>query len=335
MNTTHRFRPETSESTVIRIFSGIQNSLATLRQIEKLIEQYKPDAIHLSSSASLALIKDALIMRKAHQKNIKVILHWHFGRIPELKMKQNREWKLLLKLIHKSALSIVIDPRSFQILKEEGLTNIAYVPNALPAGITPQTGKSYQEGEAGDRHGRVIFVGHVIRSKGVFELVHACSGIEYVKELIIVGKYETAVKKKLEKIALVHAFGNRIKFTGEINKQEVLKCMATSGLLVLPSYTEGFPMVILEAMAMGCAIVASHVGAIPEMLAINSNNPCGICVPPQNVDILKSTITELMRNPAKLDEYGNRGVELVFENYSMPAVFGLYKSVWERAVTPN
>lgn len=330
-NTTHRFRPETSESKAIRIFSGIQNALETLYRLEKAIRREKPDIIHLASSSSLALIKDFLILKRSRMAKIPVVIHWHFGRIPELKAQQNREWKFLKKVIKASDWSVVIDEKSFQTLKEEGFTNIAYIPNSLPPDVVKKAGEMQLNGHV-KHQDRIIYVGHIIKNKGVFELVNACSQIETVKELICIGKVENQVKKELEKIARIREKGEWLQFTGELNKNEVLEFMAQSEVLALPSYTEGFPMVVLEAMAMGCAVIATSVGAIQQMLAVQSRNPGGICVPPRDTEKLREAIEVLTKNPSLCEVYGQRGRKRVLENYTMEKVFSQYQTVWERVL---
>src|SRR5690606_33278070 len=106
-----------------------------------------------------------------------------------------------------------------------------------------------------------------------------------------------------------------------------------SSIFALPSYTEGFPNVILEAMSMGCAVIATNVGAIPEMLAISSDKPCGICVPVKNVEKLTEAITLLISNPQKVEMMGRNGSERVLKYYTFNSIIKQYMSVWQNALT--
>jgi glycosyltransferase involved in cell wall biosynthesis len=330
-NTTHKLRPMTSEALFVRLYTGIMNSLSTYFKVLRLIKKDKPDVIHLASSSSLALIKDLLIVKAANDSKIPVVMHWHFGRIPSLRVKRNWEWRLLNYLIHRSSMSIVIDQKSYDTLKGEIPDKVVYVPNPLGMDIE-QKARRLNETPFPRLPGRLIFVGHIIRDKGVFELVEACLSIPEIKELMLIGPCEESIKKDLEKIAQCRNDNKWLKFTGEVEIAQVIDYMKEASVLSLPSYTEGFPMVILEAMAMGCTTVTTNVGAIPEMLGINSKTPCGICVPPQNVEKLRDAISYLVSNPHELEVFGKRATNRVLETYTIEIVYRQYKDVWEKSV---
>ncbi len=331
LNTSHGIRSMTSVSLLMRVYTGILNSLKTYFSVLKTIRKEMPDIIHLASSASLALIKDNLIVKAANHSGIPVAAHWHFGRIPALKLSRNWEWRLLMNVIHKSTVSVVIDNKSFGALSEEGIENIVFVPNPLALDVEQRTRESSRRRDQ-RKQGRIIFVGHIIRNKGVFELVEACSQIPDVLELILIGPYEEEIKRELAELAYKRDQGKWLEFTGQLNKDRVLDHMRESPVLVLPSYTEGFPMVLLEAMAMGCALIATDVGAIPEMMAISGDKPCGICIPPQNTEKLNKAIAALLGDSHMCDIMGERGRESVLKNYTLSKVIKQYRSIWERAI---
>lgn len=75
------------------------------------MDYHKPDVMHLCTSASLGLLKDFLLLRLASHKNIKKVLHLHFGRVPDLVKKNNWEWKLLSKVLKMSDKVIAMDKK--------------------------------------------------------------------------------------------------------------------------------------------------------------------------------------------------------------------------------
>ena len=102
-NNVHRFRSVTTQSFFVRVVTGIFNALKTWWRVRQIIRKDMPDLIHLTSSASLALFKDFLIIHAAGRVHIPVVMHWHFGRIPELRIylaETNASWMPALTAWH-------------------------------------------------------------------------------------------------------------------------------------------------------------------------------------------------------------------------------------------
>lgn len=332
-NTSHRYRPVTNETVIVRILTGIQNSVQTLFKVKSLMNT-PPSLIHVASSASLSLFRDYLIVRSARRKGIPVVLHWHFGRIPDLKQKQNWEWKMLFCVARLSSMNIVIDQRSYEALSSAGILELVNIPNPLSAETT-KISLNLQAANVDRVKNRLIFVGHVIKSKGVYELAEACSGLPEPPELLMVGPYEPEIRKDLELIASSRNNGNWITFTGSVSHSEVLEYMIHAPVLVLPSYTEGFPMVVIEAMAMGCAVIATDVGGIPEALAIGTTKPCGICIESRQVQPLRMAIEELFGDQDAISSFSKNGITRASTQYTMERVELQYRKIWNQILENN
>jgi len=330
-DSSNKNRRITSRSTLQRIYQGIQNSFRIYKQVKNSLVN-KPDVIHLVSSASFSVLKDLLILNLAKRNKIPVVTHWRFGRIPELSEQKNWEYKLLAKVINKSAFSIVIDKQSYNTLVDNGFTNILQMPNPLAADLGEKT--AYLKQNYVPRPvNELLFVGHVVVDKGVFELVEACTRIQEVKQLTLVGPYEIEIQNQLTDIAKERVNGTWLKFTGALDKVEVMKLMQAHAILVLASYSEGFPNAVLEGEGNGCAIIGSFVGAIPEMLDIDSEKPCGICVPHKNTEALEEAIRKCIANSAEVRSMGINGLNKVLNSYTMDKVFSEYVHYWKKSVT--
>ena len=313
-----------------RIFTGLILYSKLFFKVLISIRNYKPTVLHITSSASIGLLKDQALIWLSKLKKIPVIMHWHFGRIPTLAKQQNWEWKILCNIIRKSHTCIVIDESSYNSLLNEGFKNILNIPNPIGLFVEQESRKLLCI-PTQKIQGRIIYVGHVERLKGVIELVKECSQLTLVKELLLIGPYETAIKEELIKLACLRGNGKWLRLTGKLSKEQVLEYMFNSPILALPSYTEGFPNVVLEAMALGCAVIATDVGAIPQMLDITSQSPCGICVPVRDGEKLREAIIALIKDPLRTETLGNNGIERVLDNYTLEKVIQHYKSVWEMA----
>lgn len=310
------------------IFSRLYNGLkAYKRPVKKAISSMKtdaPDVLHLSTSAGFGLLRDLVLLRKAKRFGIKTVVHFHFGRIPELQTQNNWEWKLICNVVRLCDIAVVMNRPSEKALIAAGFTNVKYLPNPLAMNVLEKI-----EGLRGNYKRtprRLLFAGHVIRTKGVYELVEACTQISNI-ELRIVGKCLPDVEADLKAIASGYEEGKWLNIVGEVDHDGVLAELLQADMFVFPSYTEGFPNVILEAMACGCPIVSSDVGAIPEMLDIEGT-PCGVCFKPKSVDQVRASVVSIIDNDQYKREFASNATLRLNENYVMLTVWRSLINIW-------
>lgn len=306
-----------------RLFIGILDYKMILNKYKRKLKESKYDAIHITSSASFGLIKDLLMLNYAKKKQIKKIIHFRFGRIPELYKTNNWETKLLHKVILIADKVIVIDEASYTTLINQGYKNIELLPNPL----SPKVKEIVDKNKSIKKEGcKILFVGHVLESKGVFELVEVCKEMPNI-QLKILGAVSKEMKQKVLSVA-GESHHNWLDIAGEYEYEETIKEMLSAGIFVLPTYTEGFPNVILESMACACPIVASEVGAIPEMLAIKDTTNFGLCVEPKNKIQLKEAIIKMLEDRSFAINCGLNAQKRVYEEYSMTTVWSKLKQIW-------
>lgn len=311
-----------------RIYYGVIEYLDIIIEIRKRVKSESFDIVHIASSASLSLFKDYLCVKMLQKLKVASIIHFHFGRIPEIIKNNSWEWKIL-KIIAKNATKIiVIDQSSYDALLHQGISNVVYLPNPLSP-ITENYANQYLTEE---RTGNtILFVGHVIRTKGIFELIEACGDIPDIK-LKIMGLCDIKTKTEITTLANRYNKDTWIEFTGNVSSEEVLKEMCQCRIFALPTYTEGFPNVILESMICGCPIVTTNVGAIPEMLDIKNGENYGICVSPCNVEELKNAILRMLNNPEYAYLCGKNAHKRVKEMYSMPVIWDRMCKIWNNTL---
>ena len=136
---------------------------------------------------------------------------------------------------------------------------------------------------------RITFVGRLIKDKGVQDLLKAVKGLK--AEVVIVGKgpYENELKK----------LGG--KLVGEKNSKGVREILASSDILVNPSYGEGLPTAVLEAGAMGLAVVATDVGGTGEII---DDGKSGFLVKAGDVKSLRNKMSVLVKNAKLRQKFG-------------------------------
>lgn len=310
----------TDKRVINRIISGTHDFLSQYNTLVKRVKVDRPDIVHITSSASLALFKDYLFASVLKRRGIRSIIHFRFGRICEIKEKKNWEWFLFKTVTRAYDEIIVLDLRSYECLFSSGIKNINLVPNPISNDFLDAADKIRIAEER--NKDTILFVGHVIEDKGVYELVQAVSNLESVRELRLVGPYEIHVKEELLKLAGKEQ--NKIKFIGTQSSEEIIKEMVNCGMFVLPSYSEGFPNVILEAMVSSCPIIATNVGAIPEMLKKNA----GICISPKSIKELEKAMETLINDPSFAKKMGEHARRTAMSNYNIENIVNQMEDIW-------
>ncbi len=309
-----------------RIIYGIFEYPVLINGFRKEFQKKNYDIVHITSSASISLLKDIIILKITQRKKVKSVIHFRFGRIPELFQKKGWEYKLLIKVIKLADMVIVLDQKSYNALISEGYKNVQLLPNPL----TPEISQIIEDNLEVRRAERtILFAGHVIESKGVFELLEACKSINNIKVKLI-GQVTDAMLLKIKQS--MDGNNSWLEIAGEQDYETTIKEMLSAGIFILPTYTEGFPNVILESMACGCPIIASGVGAIPEMLKVDNAEDYGICVEPKNIEQLTNAIKKMLENPEYAKECGENARKRVNATYSMPTVWNQMTEIWKSLI---
>lgn len=305
----------------VRLWSGIVEYLSLVKKVKRRIIAEEFDIIHLCTTASLGLIKDWLILRYAKSKGLKTVLHFHCGRVPEILKKHDWETWLLHKVVHVTDVPIVMDVQSYEALSvyKRGGVNL---PNPLSSFVTETI--CLHGANVKREKNRLLFVGHLVDIKGVYELVEACSELRE-GILRMVGYVEDDVREKLQSIASKRP-GEWLQIVGGLSREDTIREILSADILVAPSYIEGFPNVILEAMACETPIIASCVGAIPEML---DNGKCGVLIEPRNTEAIRKAISGLLTDEEKKLMLARHAKERVYKKYTMPVVWNQLVTIFE------
>lgn len=109
-------------------------------------------------------------------------------------------------------------------------------------------------------------------------------------------------------------------------RTDVATCMAAFSVFVLPSFAEGTPVTLLEAMASGLPVVASRVGGIPDVIGTG----CGVLVGPSDYDAIAAALAAYCEQPALAALHGAAGRQIVEQRYSVAAMLGEYTFLYDR-----
>lgn len=299
-----------------RVIGGGMQFVRDILCFYRLLMTRRFDVVHLTTSGQLAIIRDIGFIFTAGLFKIPLVYHIRFGRIPQIAAAQSREWRLMSRVMLKAQTVIAIDLATYNAIREHlPAVKVTLIPNCINFAELPPSTISAQSLRT------VLFVGWVIPTKGIVELIESWVRLKSQGwKLQIIGPCSTNFRQ-----ILIDQFRpDGIEFFGELSHSKTMDVMADCDLFVLPSYTEGFPNVILEAMALGKAIVATDVGAIPEML----DGTCGILVKPKDVQGLSTALQTMMNDANLRAECGIRASKRALANYSIDMVFAQYMTIW-------
>ncbi len=161
---------------------------------------------------------------------------------------------------------------------------------------------------------RLVCVGRLCADKAQLLLVEAAGrlareGLDF--EIVLVGDGDA--RRPIEERIRALDLGSRVTLKGWMDGAGVRREIVESRALVLPSFAEGLPVVIMEALALGRPVVSTYVAGIPELVKPGRN---GWLVPPGSLDLLVAALREVLQAPAEtLESFGRAGREAVRERH--------------------
>jgi glycosyltransferase involved in cell wall biosynthesis len=145
---------------------------------------------------------------------------------------------------------------------------------------------------------RLIYIGRIAREKGLYETLQ---GLRLASELgvdarLVIGG-SGAEEARLKRYAQALGIASRVAFAGPVFGDDKVKLLAGADVMVLPSYSEGLPYALLEAMAAGIPVIATPVGAIPDVV---SEGIHGLLVPPRDGKAIAEALAVLAGDRERL-----------------------------------
>ncbi len=197
-----------------------------------------------------------------------------------------------------------------------GLEDSLVIPNAVDAGVfRPAAGYD----GAGNGSDTVLYAGSFIAKKGIFDLVEA-AGILTFRDNIKLnyvlagsGPLARAIRKRVKKYGLEELFS----FPGFLDRPALLTAYQGAKMFVFPSYHEGLPTVILEALACGLPVVATNVPGNKDLIR---DGQTGLLVEPRQPEKLAEAMKTLCCDEKMCRRLGETGRKMVTEQYSWSKV---------------
>ena len=161
---------------------------------------------------------------------------------------------------------------------------------------------------------RLILVGRLSGEKGIAGLLEALAMLAPTQrpDLAIVG--DGPLRAELDIMVARLGLGEVVTFLGRLPEAETRAAIADSDALVLPSFMEGLPIVLMEAMALGKPVIATRVAGIPELVRDGQN---GLLFTPSDWPELADKIAALTADDALRQQFGTAGKETIAAEFDI------------------
>ena len=266
---------------------NLQNFYRNCVDSVKQLRREPTDVFYIHTSVKLALVKDVWLLRRVKKKiGCKTVLHIHSAEVRTILtgIKFLDTWTV--RTIAKYAdMTVVLSRQILETMVQLGLNRdkcrMLYNYMALDEPVADPPKKQ------ADTPVSLLFMGVVRESKGVVDLLEVLKQVDKPFKLDVCGTFwDGQIEKQFEEYQQV--LGEKLRYHGFVVGEKKKEMFRQADVLVLPSYSEGLPMVVLEAFGSGCGIISTRVGALPEIVGKEN----GILIKPGDRQALREALEQ-------------------------------------------
>lgn len=277
--------------------------------------------VHVNVASDSSYYRKSLFIKAAKRAGKKIVIHQHGGDFETFyeKEQNDRGRAKIRQVLGMGDVFLVLSPVLEQFFK--GILDPARVilfPNAVP--VPDSLEKEY--GKL-----RILFLGRLCKEKGLRELFSILPQLHEQfpqMRLLLGGIWEDEeLRKEAEKMK------EYVTDLGWLQGEAKKDYLRISDLFVFPTYFEGQPVSVLEAMAYQCGIVATNVGGIPQMIEPEQT---GLLIEPKDPEGLKSALQKLLSDPELCEYLGKNARAKVQKEYSINKSLEELVKIYQRLV---
>ncbi|MCC6146743.1 MAG: glycosyltransferase family 4 protein [Anaerolineaceae bacterium] len=266
--------------------------VAALRRGLRLAKQWKPDVIH----AHFAVPAGAAAWPLSILPGTPYVLTAHLGDVPGGVPEKTGKWFRWIfpftPPIWRRARSVIAVSGFTRQLALQSYPNVPVevIPNGVDLQVLDPGEIALQDPP------RIVFAGRLMLQKNPLQVVRSLAGVRDLRwqcEMLGDGPLMVAVQAEIA----AHGLQDRIVLRGWVTPEQVLQAYARSDLLFMPSLSEGLPVAGVQALAMGLALVVSHIGGWADLVREGEN---GSMVPVESPAGFAAALRGLLGSPEKL-----------------------------------
>jgi glycosyltransferase involved in cell wall biosynthesis len=303
--------------------STLTYPIEMIRRLRRELKSRPVDIVHVKTSSGVNFYQNALYALIARLSGVPVLLQIHSGRFETFYRERAPLVRVWIRWTLSSSRRVAVLSRSWaeRLAAIAPRTRIRVVPNGLDE---EELASLDSGGEI--RPSQVLFLGtgraDLNRDKGLQDILSVLPELARrhpQSRWILAGLQDaegTYARLRREGVD-PEGEERRVRCMGLLDRNEKWDLLKTSSILLLPSYFENMPNVLLEGMAAGLGVVATDVGAIPEMLGDGEG---GVLITPGDRPALASALERLLGLPPLVLAQGRRNRLVVKQHYTMRAV---------------
>jgi glycosyltransferase involved in cell wall biosynthesis len=283
----------------------------------------KVDLLHIHLSIRGSSYRKTLIGIAAQTFGVPYIVHLHGINFREFWYNTNKLVKSGLDRLFTHSEQIIVLGQFWAEVVLERLPDLrdkmVILPNATES-ITKAL-------EAKNNETRVSFLGQLGPRKGTPQMVAALSQLEHRNDWTATLAGDGEVSETRADVRC-RGIADRVKVPGWLSTTATSELLRATDILVLPSFAENLPMVIVEAFAHGIAVISTPVGAVPEVITHEQN---GLLVPVGNIKALANAIERLLDDVDLRRRLGCKARRDHAERYELDAYVHRLVEIWRRS----
>lgn len=275
--------------------------------------------VHLHTASRASFWRKYSFYLLARWGGIPVIWHVHGGAFDRF-FAESRPWqRRLIRGALRGAFRVVaLSPRWAALLREACPgAEVVVIPNgvAVAERLVPVAREAHC----------VLFMGRITRDKGVFDLLEALRAIAPGRPEARLRMAGAGAEEAMARRARELGVADRLEFLGWVSGPHKDAVIAGAGVLVLPSYIEGLPVILLEAMALGTPVVATRVGGVPELV---QDGETGLLVEAGDTAALAAALMRILNEPELAARLGRQGRERVKREFAIDIVLSRLGNIY-------
>jgi glycosyltransferase involved in cell wall biosynthesis len=306
-------------------FTKVMSAITSFTSFLWLLAIGKIGCIHAHTASRASFWRKSIFIIIARIAKIPVIFHLHGAEFDTFYYREcNNILKKYIRYVLKNSSTIIVLSSQWKKIITEitGMHNIKVIFNPV------DTASCCSQADSARDPLTLLFLGRLGERKGIYDLIKVtadlhkqypeirllCGGDGHIDQVMAYAK-DLGIKDCVEVL-------------GWVQGEEKKRLLLTSTIFILPSYAEGLPMSILEAMAYGMPVISTSVGGIPD--AIN-HEVDGIMVQPGDTEELRKSIEKLLKNPVMRHRIGSAArnkVNKIFNaNKILPELEKIYTEI--------